>query len=285
MIIRDKKTGVSEAIRDTIISFSTGTNIISKPVPSEFTIKVANTLEEREAAFQLAYQVYLEKGYIKENDSKLHVQSYDAHPETVILIVQDRCKNIAGTLTLVFNKTTILPAEKIYAQEINELKTKGENLVEISRLVINDQYRSSKEVLLLLMNYLAIYTYHVKNYSSLIIQVNPRHKNYYKSLLGFDEIGTEKACPSVQNAPAILLHLPLSRYHSEVVRCTSPFNKHKKERSLYPSFLKPEQENLVSHYLEKQFKPISSEELIYFGLSKQIEKQKPSSRETPSSFC
>lgn len=267
MIIREKKTGVSEAIRGTMNSFSTGPNIISKTIPSEFTIKAANTLEEREAAFRLAYLVYLEKGYIKENTTKMLVQNYDSNPETVILIVQDKDKNIAGTLTLVFNGTTKLPAEKIYNQEISALKNKGEKMVEISRLVINDQYRSSKEVLLLLMNYLAIYSYHVKNYTSLIIQVNPRHKTYYKTLLNFDEIGTEKACPSVQNAPAILLYLPLSHYHSEVIRCSYPFSQYKKERSLYPSFLNPEQENLVSHYLEKQVKPISSEEKIYFGLS------------------
>ena len=117
------------------------------------------------------------------------------------------------------------------------------------------------------MNYLAIYSYHVKKYSSLIIQVNPRHKNYYKSLLNFDEIGAEKSCPIVQNAPAVLLHLPLSRYQSEVIRYSKNFEHHKRERSLYPHFLKPEQEKLVAHYLQKQFKPISSEEKMYFGFS------------------
>jgi hypothetical protein len=267
MINRERKTGVSLAMRDTISSFSTESNIIKKAIPSEFTIKVANTLEEREAVFQLAYHVYLEKSYIKENTYKMLVQYYDSNSETVILIVQDKDKNIAGSLTLVFNGNTKLPAEKIYSQEICDFKNKGEKIVEISRLIINDQFRNSKEVLLLLMNYLAIYSYHVKNYSSLIVQVNPRHKNYYKALLNFDEIGIEKACPSVQNAPAVLLHLPLSRYHSEVIRCTNPQNHLKRERSLYPSFLKPEQEKLVAHYLEKQVKPISFEEKTYFGFT------------------
>lgn len=267
MITQVKKTGVSLAIRDTINSFTTETNIIRMTRPSEFTIKVANTLEEREAAFQLAYQVYLEKGYVKENVNKMLVQTYDSNPETVILIVRDKEKNIAGSLTLVFDENAKLPTEKIYSQEIGDLKNKGERIVEISRLVINDQFRNSKEVLLLLMNYLAIYSFHVKNYTSLVVQVNPRHKNYYKALLNFDEIGAEKACPSVQNAPAVLLYLPLSRYQSEVIRCTNPLIQNKKERSLYPSFLKPEQEKLVAHYLAKQTKPITSEEKIYFGFS------------------
>jgi UDP:flavonoid glycosyltransferase YjiC (YdhE family) len=39
--------------------------------PSEFTIKLATTLEEREETFRLAYKVYLEKGYIKSNYNEL----------------------------------------------------------------------------------------------------------------------------------------------------------------------------------------------------------------------
>ena len=264
---RSSTTGLSLAIRNTMTSFSSGATFIEKKTPAEFIIKIANTLEERESVFQLAYQVYLEKGYIKDNPTRRLVQTYDANPETVILIVQDQNRNIAGSLTLVFSGSAKLPAEKIYGDEIASLKNKGERLVEISRLIIDDRYRSSKEVLLLLMNYLAIYSYHEKKYSSLIVQVNPRHKNYYKALLNFDEIGTEKACPSVQNAPAVLLYLPLSRYQSEVIRYANMSDQSKKERSLYPHFVKPEQEKLVAHYLSNQVKPISSEEKNYFGFT------------------
>lgn len=260
-------TGLSFAIRDTISSLSMGANLVEKKSPPEFKIKIANNLEEREGVFRLAYQVYLSKGYIKENANQMLIQYYDANPDTVILIVQDQNSKIVGSLTLVFNGSSRLPAEKIYGNEINDLRQKGEKLVEISRLVIDDQYRNSKEVLLMLMNYLAIFSYHAKNYSSLIIQVNPRHKTYYKALLNFDEIGIEKACPSVQNAPAVLLHLPLSRYQSEVIRCTNPANLNKRERSLYPHFLKPEQEKLVSHYLQNQVRPLTLEEKLYFGFT------------------
>ena len=34
--------------------------------------------------------------------------------------------------------------------------------------------------------------------------------------------------------------------------------------SLYPYFIKPEQESLVAYYLEKQAKPMSKEEKNYF---------------------
>ena len=54
-------SGVSNAIASTLRFSREGKPLIEKPKPSEFTIKIANTLEEREAVFRLAYQVYLDK--------------------------------------------------------------------------------------------------------------------------------------------------------------------------------------------------------------------------------
>ncbi len=267
MVRRQTESGVSIGIRKTITSLQNGTKLIEMTKPAEFTIKIANTLEEREAVFNLGYKIYLEKGFVGENPQEWLVRNYDATSETVILIVQDKEKNIVGSVTLVFAGDCSLPAEKMYREEIKALQDNGRKLVEISRLVINPDYRNSKEILLLLFNYLAIYCFHVKNYTCLTVQVNPRHQSYYKALLGFEEIGGEKASPHLKNAPAVLLHLPLSFYQSEVKRLAGTQDQNKKERSLYPHFLKLDQEKLVAHYLQKQVKPISQEEKTYFGFT------------------
>ena len=260
-------SGLSTAIRTSFSNLDKQINKSDEYTKPEFTIKIANTLEEREMVFQLAYQIYLEKGFIKKNFSEWLIQNYDIKNETVILIVLDKNQKLAGSLTLVFSEDGELPAEKIYNQEISNLKLHSKKLVEISRLVVGHQYRNSKDVLCLLINYLMIYSFHVKEYSSLVIQVNPRHILYYKVLLNFDEIGGLKSCPSVQNAPAVLLHLPLDRYQSEINRWNNLNSLTKKERSLYPYFLKPAQEKLVAHYLQRQFKQMSAEEKLYFGFS------------------
>lgn len=260
-------SGISAAIQTTMSSLHQNRPLVESSKTKEFTIKIANTLQEREAVFHLGYQVYLEKGFIKPNPQEWLIQPYDFDSETIILIVQDQEKNLVGSVTLVFDGDSRLPAEKIYGKELNNLKKSGEKLVELSRLIVNPQYRNAKEVLILLFNYLGIYSYHIKNYRSLIVQVNPRHKNYYKGLLNFDEVGDEKACPVVQNAPAVLLHLPLSRWQSEVVRCTNSQDQNNKERSLYPYFLQMKQQTLVAYYLAKQVKSMSEEEKQYFGFS------------------
>lgn len=263
----DNISGLSAAIKASLHTKSNTLEEKVKTFPPEFKIKIANTLEERENVFRLAYNVYLAKGYVCENAREWFIQDYDANEDSVILMVEDKNKNIAGSLTLVFSGSTKLPVEKIYGDEIKSLKAKGEKLVEISRLVISHEYRNSKEVLNLLMNYVLIYSYHVKKYSSLVIEVNPRHTLFYKTMLSFEEIGHEKACPSVQNAPAILLYLPLRRSRIELNRFANQGIINKRERSMYAQFLKPEQEKLVSHYIQKQFKPMTAEEKIYFGFT------------------
>ena len=64
---RKPSSGLSNAIQSTLFLNQIGASKTDNKTPPEFTIKIANTLEERETVFNLGYQVYLEKGYNKEN--------------------------------------------------------------------------------------------------------------------------------------------------------------------------------------------------------------------------
>lgn len=262
-----RESGTSIGIKKTMASFQKGESLVEKPKPGEYTIKVANTIEEREAVFRLGYKMYLQKGYIKENSNKWMIQNYDFNEETTILIIQDKQKNIVGTVTLVFDGTTYLPAEKIYRDELNILRNKKEKIVEISRLVVDSKFKNSKEILLLLFNYLYIYSYHVKKYTCLAIEVNPRHIAYYQTLLDFIPIGKQKACPIVQNAPAILMYIPLIHGENKFLRLSNNSEGEKNSRTLYNYFLKPDQQILAANYLKKQAKPMTQEEKMYFGFT------------------
>lgn len=264
---RNSSSGLSVAIQSALYVNQKELASGTKKTPSEFTIKVANTLEERESVYKLAYQVYLSKGYIKENANEWLVQSYDQNRETVILMVQDRLKNIVGSVTMVFDGSSRLPAEKIYSDELKILRKQNEKIVEISRLVISPEFRNLKEVLVLLFNYLFIYSYMVKKYTCLIIEVNPRHTAYYQELLHFRAIGDLKPCPNVQSAPAILMYVPLIHGINEAEKISQLKQNEKTDRSLYHYFFKPSQHDLVAHYLKNQVRAISYEEKQYFGFS------------------
>ena len=261
----NRPSSVSIAFDQSMISIQKN-EVVKKTAPSGYTIKLANTLEEREAAYRLAYKIYLGKGYIKENSDQWLVKKQDANSETATLIVQDLDKKVVGTVTMLFDGVDSVPAENIYAQEIKQLRLHQEKIVEISRLAIDNDHRKAKEILILLFNYLYIFSAKVKKYTCLTIEVNPRHKEYYRTLLCFDEIGDIKPCPNVQDAPAVLMYISLQRSVSEVLNDLNS-NPNKKNRSIFPYFLKPELENLVAYYLEKQYKPMSEEEKVYFGFT------------------
>jgi hypothetical protein len=264
---RQTTSGVSIGMKQAFASLKNGKTLNEEPNTSEFTIKLANTLEERETAFNLAYRVYLHKGYIDKNSNKLLVNPYDFDDSTVILIVQDRFKSTVGSVTLVFDGLSKLPAENIYSAELRSLRKTGSRIAEMSRLVIDIAFRNSKEILVLLFNYAAIYIRLVENFNSLIIECNPRHKKFYLTLMKCDEVGQEKACPQVQNALAVLLHLTSEKYEMGLRNCTNIGLNNRLDKSLYPFYLKLGQEPLVALYLSKQKKSITLREKIYFSHS------------------
>lgn len=261
---QNKRSGVSIAIKKSLIlnHHLPDDKLHSK---KEFTVKIANSREERTSAFQLAYRVYLDKGFIKESSKQWLIRDYDFIDETITIIVQDYKKRIAGSVTLVFDGSFTLPAENLYHMELKHFKLQGKKTAELSRLVIDPGYRNSKEILNLLFNYAAICIHRVKKYDGLAIQVNPHHKIFYTSLLGFEEIGGEKLCPQVQNAPSVLLYLSTNRYQTILSRVA---NLNSNEKSMYQKFLKPDQEALVACYLEKQIQPMTFDDKLFFGLTK-----------------
>jgi len=266
MVMHKKlSSGVSQSIQNTMECHKNQVALVEQMKPQEFFIKIANTLEERRSVFQLGYDVYLQKGFIKKNANEWLIRNYDFQGDTVILMVQDRNKNIAGSATLVFDGNLQLPAEKNYKKELMNMRQLGFRTTEFSRLVINPDFRNSKEILVMLFNYAAIYIHQVKRYNGLAIQVNPRHKNFYKALLEFQEIGGEQSCPQVQNAPSVLLYLTEEKYREACNKREAQGASDR--RSLYSYFLDSDKESLVAHYLAKQAKPMSEEEKMYFKCS------------------
>ena len=68
----------------------------------------------------------------------------------------------------------------------------------------------------------------------------------------------------VATMPSVLLYLSAEEYQLAIRQADKNL---KPDRTLYPYFLKPEQEKLVAFYLKKQAKPMSIDEKNYFGFS------------------
>lgn len=238
---------------------------VSKSPYEEYKISIANSRESRLQAFQLAYEVYLAKGYIPENKRKMLVSPSDSIPDTCIINIYDKDEAVAS-ITLNFQEHSQLPCQELYSEEISPLLEKRVKLVEITRLVIKENHRHSNFLLAQLFQATFIYAYQIKNISNLVIEVNPRHVAFYQNLLGFTVLGNEKACERVNNAPAILLHLDLNYIQNNLEK----FYRNDLIVSNRNKFFKFAMAENIAKSLKVEFKhdhrPISFMERIYFGI-------------------
>jgi hypothetical protein len=228
-----------------------------------FRIVVASTKALRERAYALGHRVYRACGYVHGDDGLL-VHDYDARRDTFTLLIQtDAGKDIA-TATLVFDGSVGLPCDDIYHGELDAMRANGRRLVEVTRLCIDEDIRS-RAVLVRLFNSLFIHAVCTRDTTDCVIEVNPRHVNYYQRLLSFEQLASERPCPRVKGAPAVLLHLKREIYEREVHRFASGAHA-ANERTLYRHFLPLAEEVIAAGHMARQCRPMSPDEAQYFGI-------------------
>jgi hypothetical protein len=231
-----------------------------------FKLLVANNPILRERSFRLGAEVYQKMGFVGEN-SELLYSNFDARPDTFVLLVENEERKDVATLTIVCDSDEDgLPLDDIYLDEADRIRARGRRTAEIVRLAVDDSIRGSREVLVHLFNFAFIYARYVAQCDDFVITVNPHHAAYYGKLLGFKQIGEERACPKVQNAPAVLLHLPLEYPTERIRRSGGKLARNGDDRSLYPFFYTAEAEPFIAAFLRHRHMPMTVEEIERFGL-------------------
>ncbi|HYG78191.1 MAG TPA: hypothetical protein VEK08_24515 [Planctomycetota bacterium] len=226
-------------------------------------VLVAADRQTRRRAYQLAHRVYSGRGYASDSDG-LIVSPYDADPRTFTLLVVDDRGRDAATITLVFDSDKRLPSDEIYGGELDALRAQGRRLAEVTRLAISEEHQRYKSLLVRLFDFVYVFARPVKGYDDFVIEVNPRHVQYYRRLLAFEVAGPERPCPRVQGAPAVLLRLDLA--HGENCLRQSRANPGACGRSLFSSMCSWIEEGAIAEFLCRSHKPMSADDADYFGL-------------------
>ena len=178
---------------------------LSVPVPGierEVQVKIASKCREWEDAFRLLAANYQARGYEAPGDYLFRFTPYHALPDTTTFVAKTQGRVVA-TLSLVpDNRLLGLPMETIYGAEITELRQQGRRLTEVTSLA--DEGLSQREfipVFLTLVRLLMQYTV-AQGAATWLIAINPRHRSFYRKVLGFEPFGPWRAYPTVQNQPA-----------------------------------------------------------------------------------
>lgn len=200
-------------------------------VQQRFKVRFANCAGGRESAGVLVKKMYSTRGY--------RASIGPLHPERITLVA-DVEQNVIGTLTVGLGRSAPLLAEQLYPEEIAALRKQGCQVCEYTRLAIDGQVRSQR-VIASLFHIAYLYPHHLLGHTDAVIEVNPRHANFYGKMLGFTQIGPERICPRV-NAPAVLLRINFDYVAQQVLAVGGSCAQQNGARSLYPFFFSAEDE-------------------------------------------
>jgi len=206
-----------------------------------FAIRVADTESGRSSAGMLINKMYGWRGY---GDN----HKVESNPNRITLSATDKGM-VIGTVTLGIDSEAGILADEIFHDEIQKVRARGGKVCEVTKLAFDPTVRS-KMVLASLLHVLIIHAHYRFHCTDLFIEVNPRHRRYYETMLGFTTVGEVRQNPRV-DAPAYLLHVGMDYVNQQIDRLGGTSTHPGKERSLYPFFLSRREEVGLANRLLK----------------------------------
>lgn len=197
-----------------------------------FGIRAADIDDRRNSASMLISKMYAWRGY-----SGNHQVGTD--PNRITLTASDKGE-VIGTLSLGLDSDVRLLADQVFQDRIDPFRAQGK-VCELIKLAIDPAVKS-KAVLASLFHVAFIYARDLNNCSDIFIEVNPRHRRFYESMLKFSVVCESRDNPRV-DAPAVLLHMNTEYGTGLIAKWAGQGDSAGNERSLYPYFFSAREES------------------------------------------
>lgn len=147
-----------------------------------------------------------------------------------------------GTLTMRFDNG-FLAAQENFPEFIDAFRAQGKRVCEFGKFAIDTSVRS-KRVLGAIFHLAWLLAFQIREATDVIIEVNPRHAEFYEKMLCFERLGDERTCDRV-GAPAVLLHLTAEKAY-QLMNAT-------KGRGFYHYFFsKTDEEALFNRLIKRE---------------------------------
>ena len=117
--------------------------------------------------------------------------------------------SLVGTALLRIDSANSLYADEIYRSELDEMRSNGSKLIEISRFVI----APGQDTIFVIWSMFHCFYYHAvmrNGCTDMICEVIPRHAAPHRRILGFTKIAGPRPCGRVGVEAAVLLHREIS---------------------------------------------------------------------------
>lgn len=196
-----------------------------------FMIRLADTDEGRNSASLLISKMYATRGY--------NVAKIEKDPNRITLAASDKGV-VIGTVTLGIDSEKGILADEIFRDHADQYRARGAKLCEITKLAFDPQVKS-KMALASLFHMLFIYARYVYQCTDVLIEVNPRHRRFYSTMLDFTDQAELRHNTRV-DAPAYLMWLSVEHMAQQIERLGGTSSHPGTERSLYPYFFSKREE-------------------------------------------
>ena len=186
-----------------------------EPLPLVDTV-IANTPEQRRAAFGLMSRRYAWRGYqaSTELDSTL---PRGARASFYVTLLAGSVEKPLGTVTIGVDAAAGLFVDDVNKREVDAVRAKGRRVCELIRLAV-DEVADSRRVLASLFEAIYVLGRNIFDVTDVFVEVNPRHVMFYRRIFGFVVAAETKVCPRV-GAPSVLLRLDVDQLEHRL----SPF--------------------------------------------------------------
>ena len=205
-------------------------------------LRLAETIEDRDAAGQLLNRRYAWRGYGSEHQ----IPNDESH--TTFIGLSD--EQIVGTITLGVDSPQGLAVDAVFKDEIDRFRAApGAQICELIKFAFETELPDQQNLAML---FHTVFLYGSQNHSctDLFIEVNPRHRRFYQSMLGFTPVGDMRNNPSV-DAPSQLMWLNVSDVAEKIASCRSGAGA-TRTRSLYSLFLSQTGESIIKMRLQER---------------------------------
>ncbi|MBI3100942.1 MAG: long-chain N-acyl amino acid synthase [Burkholderiales bacterium] len=179
----------------------------------------------------LLSRMYASRGYVLKT-----ALAHDCHVSNLVMQIGEQT---VGTLSVRLDRGD-LAAEQLYPEFIGELRAQGASICEFGSFAVDSGVRS-KRLLGAIFHIAVLVALDLRGASDIVIEVNPRHADFYRRMLNFKQVGPERMCARVL-APAVLLHIDAETLRNQIDRFGGRPEWSAAERSFYPYFFHPDDE-------------------------------------------
>jgi hypothetical protein len=171
-------------------------------VRRDVRVKIASRPAEWEAAFALLAKQYQARGYEPRNGHDLRFTPYHALADTVVYVAREGERVLATVSVVPDNAVLGLPMESVYGEEIAALRRAERSLNEVTSL--GDVDLGPREFAAVFLTLIRLLAQHAvgRGAPTAVISVHPRHRAFYRKVMGFVPLGPCRPYPNVQDHPA-----------------------------------------------------------------------------------